>query len=647
VIPLDIYPPKKSVFLKHKNEKLASPRRLIFAGVVCLVFGTASARAQLTNTSVSLPAVKAGSVAWGDYDNDGRLDIALAGYSSPNRIAQIWHNNGDGTFSDINAGLPGFYNCSLAWGDYDNDGRLDLLIAGDFEVFNYVTQLWRNNGNGAFSIINSGLPAITSGSVAWGDYDNDGRVDILLCGATDTGPLTEIWRNNGDGTFSNINAGLPGIDSTAAWGDYDNDGRLDVLIAGFDGSTALAQIWRNTGNGTFTNINAGLPNLGNGAAWGDYNNDGRLDIILSGLVPNQYLASQVWRNNGNGTFTDINAGLQGILGSVAWGDYDNDGWLDILISGDTALSEASKVYRNNGNGTFTDINALPGVGGSIVAWGDYNNDGKFDILLCGNAGTASGRAQVWKNFSTNSNPPPNANTLPNTAPTVPSGLAVAIAGPSIVLSWNSSSDIQTPAPGLTYNLRVGTTPGASDIYSPMSAANGFRRVPRAGNTERKLSLNLPHILITTNYFWSVQAVDNANSGSAFAPEQSFNAFIVLSPSGATNFTPGDLDHDGAVNESELGAVLAHLGTNGVGQANMDQLLLNYFTGNPLYMTEVAGLGSSDVTFSLLNSPAVNFTVQSSTNLFNWQNLGPVSLKYHFTDTNTPPGSNRFYRLSYP
>jgi hypothetical protein len=119
------------------------------------------------------------------------------------------------------------------------------------------------------------------------------------------------------------------------------------------------------------------------------------------------------------------------------------------------------------------------------------------------------------------------------------------------------------------------------------------------------------------------------------------------PAGVTNIIPGDANHDGVVNQADLTTVLSQLGTNRVSDANVNQVLLNYLTGDPLFMANVAGLGSSNVTFDLANSPAVNFTVQSSTNLSTWQNLGSASLKYQFTDTNTPLGSNSFYRLKYP
>jgi hypothetical protein len=243
-----------------------------------------------------------------------------------------------------------------------------------------------------FSEVDAGLTGVWASSVAWGDYDNDGRLDILLTGGTYTPPVAKIYHNNGNGTFTDIGAGLRGVDfSSVAWGDYDNDGRLDILLTGEGGySTFIAKVYHNNGDGTFTDINAGLPGVvDSSVAWGDYDNDGRLDILLTGSAASGYIA-KVYHNNGDGTFTDIGAGLTGVYASsVAWGDYDNDGRLDILLTGSIGYPNSiAKVYHNNSNGTFTDIGAgLTGVEYSSVAWGDYDNDGWLDILLTGYADT--------------------------------------------------------------------------------------------------------------------------------------------------------------------------------------------------------------------------------------------------------------------
>ena len=480
------------------------------------------------NLNAGLPGVFVSSVAWGDYDNDGRLDILMAGLDvSENPIAQIWRNTGNG-FTNINAGLPGPYRGSVAWGDYDNDGRLDILLTG-LMGSDLAAQVWRNTGS-SFTNVNAGLPGVYGSSVAWGDYDNDGRPDILLTGMSDSGLICQVWRNTGSG-FTNINAGLPGVwDSSVAWGDYDSDERLDILLTGNTSSgypnpaSPIAQVWRNTGHG-FTNINAGLPGVFvSSVAWGDYDNDARLDILLLGGTGANPVAG-VWRNTANG-FTNINAFPEGagvVSGSVAWGDYDNDGLLDILAVGNVpyvGYGLIAQVWRNTGSG-FTNIEAgLPGVSSSSVAWGDYDNDGRLDILLTGDTGAVdhpNPMAQVWR----------NNGLVANTLPSPSTHLAATVVGNGVTLSWNAASDAETPANGLAYNVRVGTSPGDSDVVSPQAASTGFRRLPALGNAQHRLTASLLADLPRGFYYWSVQAVDTAFAGSPFSAGPTGEATFVV------------------------------------------------------------------------------------------------------------------------
>jgi len=335
--------------------------------------------------TASLTDVYHSAVAWGDYDNDGDLDIVLSGDASSGPVSRVYRNDGGGAFTDIGAGLTGVSDGSVAWGDYDNDGDLDILLSGDASS-GPVSRVYRNDGGGAFTDIGAGLTGVSDGAVAWGDYDNDGDLDILLTGDTGSGAVSIVYRNDGGGVFSGISAGLVGVTRGAVdWGDYDNDGDLDVLLSGWRGAGASSTVYRNDGGGTFTNIDPHLAAVASSAvAWGDYDNDGDLDILLTGFGGSGNV-SMVYRNDG-GAFTDIGAGLTGVSeGAVAWGDYDNDGDLDILLTGRSASGAGmSIVYRNDGGGTFTDIGAgLFGVHYSDAAWGDYDNDGDLDILLAG------------------------------------------------------------------------------------------------------------------------------------------------------------------------------------------------------------------------------------------------------------------------
>ncbi|MDB6022438.1 MAG: regulatory domain of in-like proprotein convertase, partial [Pedosphaera sp.] len=543
-----------------------------------------------TVIGAGLPGLINGAAAWGDFDNDGNLDILLTGEDADyNFLTQVWRNLGNGSFTNISAGLPGVVDSAIAWGDFDNDGRLDILLTGYGIDGQFISQVWRNLGNGAFSNINVALPGVADGAVAWGDFDNDGFPDILLTGYNGSNPIAQVWRNLGNGQFTNINVALPGVyHSAVAWGDYNHDGKLDILLSGNSDAGPITQVWRNLGNGQFANINAGLPGtLAGSVAWGDFNNDQNLDLVLTGLSDNGVTPiSQVWQNLGNSTFSNINAGLPGVYySSVAWGDYDNDGNPDLLLTGYDGAKAISQIWRNLGDGTFTNINAtLPGLDKSSVAWGDYNNDGKLDALLIGQGGTAPNSA-VWQN----SFPPANS------APNAPGNLRSLVSSNGVVLSWGAAADCQTPANGLSYNLRVGTTPGGADILSPQAnPASGWRQLPQLGNAQNCLQATLTNLAIGT-YYWSVQAIDTAFAGSTFAPEATFSVGW-----------PG---------------IVGAFNTNGHFQLQFN--------------------GGS----------APTFTLQTSTDLLQWVNLANLLLSSNgqsqFTDTNSAQSLRRFYRLSHP
>jgi hypothetical protein len=195
------------------------------------------------------------------------------------------------------------------------------------------------------------------------------------------------------------------------------------------------------------------------------------------------------------------------------------------------------------------------------------------------------------------------------------------------------TDNETPAASLTYQLRIGTTPGGSDVLAPMSSGNGQRRLPQMGNAQ--LGIHFPFSYKAgMPYYWSVQTIDGVFAGSSFAPQHSFR--IIDSPPtvvsvGVSNLVSGDLSGDGIVDENELNTVLS-----------------NYWPSSPwLYLTNVAGLGGTTGTFALTNSTSGAFSVEYSTNLTDWFFLGPATPRYGFTDTNAPAQPQRYYRLRWP
>ena len=563
----------------------------------------------LVPANTELPDAFRGAVGWGDYDDDGRLDILLTGFLP----TQIWRNAATG-FSNINANLPGVTIPIAGWVDFDNDSHLDV---------GFVGANWRNTGS-EFTNVSAGLPVDYISSVSWGDSNGDGRPDILITGFEDNS--TRVWWNQG-GRFLDSNAELPRfIFSTAVWGDYDNDGRLDFAVSEemycYPCGVA-SQVWRNTGDG-FTNVNAGLPGIEFGSlAWGDYDNDGRLDLALSGYTFSNPL-TQIWRNTGDG-FTNINAGLPGLgEGSVAWGDYDNDGRLDLLLTGRPAYWNGdftSDVWRNTTNG-FVRVNAgfVPTSDGG-TAWGDYDNDGRLDVLLTGTTnggGSWYQRTQLWR----------NEYPVTNTPPLPPTNLFVAIEGNDAVFRWGLGSDTETPALGLTYNLRVGTTSGGVDLVAPMSLSNGLRQVPRMGNVQQAHQFKLTRVPLNQPIYWSMQSVDTAFAGSPFAPEMSFRINTQTGPPPGP--ASGDLNGDGTVNQADLSALLA-----------------TFLTRNPPPIFSVSAPNTNRFQFGVPQLAPLDFTVEASTNLVQWNALGPASLYFDFIDADATNHAARHYQLQLP
>ena len=461
--------------------------------------------------SNTLENVYASSASWGDYDNDGDLDIILNGVQSQGvHLSKIYRND-SGIFSDINAGLTGIWFGKTIWGDYDNDNDLDILLTGNptSGSTGYISKIYRND-LGIFTDINVAIDDVARCSAEWGDYDNDGDLDLIIAGRNNYGhQITKLF-NNELGSFINTNIEFPGIDfSSISWGDYDNDGDLDIIMSGYDSaSNPYTEIFRND-NASFTNMNAGLLNLfSSSTEWGDYDNDGDLDILITGSRGSGLgLFSKVYQNE-NGTFTDINAGLLGVyFGDASWGDYDNDGDLDILLIGTMIGSNyISRIYRND-LGVFTDINAdLIDIYDGVAEWADYDNDGDLDILLTGKDQSGNPATILYRN---------NINS-DNTLPSQPSNLNWNLSESRITFNWDAASDLETPQAGLTYNLRIGSTPGGSEIKSAMSNSNGYRQVPELGNVNHPTSWSLSNA--SSNIYWSVQAVDHTYLGSQFSVE---------------------------------------------------------------------------------------------------------------------------------
>jgi|ERR1700754_290570 len=405
-----------------------------------------------------------GGVALLDYDNDGYLDIYLVNSLTADMVktnqktkSLLYHNNGDGTFSDVTdkAGIGDIgWGMGVATGDYDNDGFEDIYVTclGP----NY---LFKNNGNGTFTNVTqkAGVndPRWSTGA-SFVDYDNDGKLDLFVSNYVDfdinnlpefgkgrscqfkgipvqcgprglAGAGDSLYHNNGDGTFTDVTkkAGVTDPDGYYGLGvicsDLDDDGLVDIFVAN---DSVPNFLYHNNGDGTFkdvgfpsgTAVNENGSEQGSmGVTLGDYDHDGKLDLFITNFDDDYNV---LYHNNGRGSFTDVSypAKVAAVsLPYVGWGtkffDYDNDGWVDLLVVNGhvypqlPTYKQRNLVHHNNRDGTFTEVGAQLGPpfnekqSGRGAAFGDIDNDGDVDVVI----NNLDGACQLLRNDGGNTN----------------------------------------------------------------------------------------------------------------------------------------------------------------------------------------------------------------------------------------------------
>jgi hypothetical protein len=402
-----------------------------------------------------LPETLGPGVAFIDYDNDGWPDIFLVngtdwpGHASKHSTPKLYHNNHDGTFTDVThkAGLDAaeLYGMGVAIGDFDNDGYDDLFVTAYGQ-----SRLFHNNGNGTFTDVTqkAGLGGVQefSTGAAWVDYDKDGRLDLVVANYVQWSPETDLyctldgksksyctpesykgtavrlWHNRGDGTFEDVTkkAGL-GDPTSKTLGiaelDYDGDGWPDLLLSN---DTQPNKLYRNNGNGTFTEkavlagvafSEDGVARAGMGVDTADYDRSGHPSLLITNFA-NQMLS--LYHNEGTGLFVDeapqSEIGRASLL-TLGFGcfffDYDLDGWPDVFVANGHIDPDIQRVqanvkyampphlFRNIGKGKFEEVTKSMGAAFSTprvargAAYADIYNDGRLDVLMATNGGATA------------------------------------------------------------------------------------------------------------------------------------------------------------------------------------------------------------------------------------------------------------------
>lgn len=479
-----------------------------------------------------LTPVSLAGVDFGDINNNGFPDLFYSAYPvgvpAGTGGTFLYINNQGNSFTLSEGDFVNLGNSTVNIVDVNNDGNLDIFVSGQFEIGDFRAKLYYGAGDGTFTESTFNFSGFSSTWSDWADFNKNGLKDLIICGRTVINNSqvsgTYLYKNLGNDQFEPVETILPNVtNGTVSWGDYNNDGYPDLFITGTVSSGVyIAKLFKNLGNETFQEITGNFQGVRySSVQWGDFDADGDLDLLVTGSSSNETDSFvRIYRNDGNDNFAVINPGFIGARqGDIAWVDLNNNGYLDIMISGhSTTLDLIGNMYfYNPTTGEYDFAESHEGLKYATLNFADVNNNSKLDLFITGRLYDER-FADIYHNQTLNTNNPPTA----------PQNFTATTNGNHVTFQWSPATDDNTPSSGLTYNIKIGTSPLSNDVISSESHNDGKRKVFRMGNVYTNTSYDL--ILPPGEYFASVQAIDNSFSGSAFSTEVSFT---LIDPSDAT------------------------------------------------------------------------------------------------------------------
>lgn len=452
------------------------------------------------------------SLVWADYDNDNDWDLVYTGSTGK----QIYRNDNGVLNSDSNYSFNSVQDGSMGFADFDNDGDLDFAVNGNGG--GRSSKVYNNNGTGLNNIQN--LTGIDSSSLNLFDFNHDGKIDLAQLGRESTlSRKFTFYKNNNSFVLTNEYTGM----NRGSINSLLNNPIGSILLTGTtstDSSGALTKTY-NTNNFTLTEAQTLTKRYYSTTAVADFDNDGDLDIVIGGSYTSDGdFLTNVYKWDGAQFIEDQN--LTGFFkGSMTIGDINNDGFIDLIITGandSVTYNKITTVYLNNGTKFNDDGNySLEGVYESSITLFDYDNDGDLDLAISGN-----NIAKVYQNNISNINA--------NKAPDSPTSFDNSFNNGQLILSWNEGSDDLTPETGLYYNLRVSTTPYGNNIVSGKYGGSSNPTQGYLGNMMQEKTYNL-NVKEDRAYYWQVQTIDNGLKTSAWSQLQEYSPTSCNVPNG--------------------------------------------------------------------------------------------------------------------